>query len=224
MHKDCIVRGICHEFRIDLVLGKIGLSLSSFAFLAHTCPHVGVNSSGFADRILRMLGLGQFEIGKSLGEVRNNLGIQLITLGRAADEFHAKAIAGPGKARGDVIPIANPGECFSAELAKPFANRVKIGKCLTGVGAICETINDMAVGMICQGLNRGVSLGSSHNHIHHAAQHPGKILDTFPTAKPNVLPEQKAVAAQVCNAGFKADPRAERLFFEEQCEYSSRKE
>ncbi len=72
--------------------------------------------------------------------------------------------------------------------------------------------------------DRGVVFRADNDHVDHLAQHAGKVGNALAFAETSVLAEHDAAAAQVRDAGFKTDPRPQRLLLEQQGQRPAREQ
>ena len=118
--------------------------------------------------------------------------------------------------RATLLPSPTQASFEPGELAEVLAQRVQVGQRLAGMRLVGQPVDDRAVGVAGDFLDRGVLLRADDDHVDHFAQHAGEVGDALALAEADVVAEHDAAAAQVGDAGLEADPRPQRLLLEQQ--------
>ena len=117
----------------------------------------------------------------------------------------------------DIIPIADKRERFSLKVAVGvFEHRQDIADGLAGMRLVGETVDDRDNVMEGQFIDGCLRDRSADDEIAILGENSNEISDGFPFSPAGIAGQIDCGTAELCHAGFEADPCAQACFLEDQ--------
>ncbi len=117
---------------------------------------------------------------------------------------------------GDVVTIAHPGQLHPLAAAEFFLNGQKVGKDLTGMVQIGQTIDHRNRGVPCQFRDLIVGEGSDHDTVQIAGEQPSDIRHALPHPHAQVMViQEQGQPTHLKHPDLKGDPRPAGRFLKD---------
>ena len=222
MHEDRVLGRLRHHLGVDLEGAERLLPLVCIV-VAHRHPDIGHHAIGAARRLKRIL--AHLDVGALALRPIEQRGRRPERLRRSDPELEAEAGGGVHPGGGDIIGVADPGDCAAFDRPFQLLEGHHVGHHLAGMRPAGEPVDHRHGGVRGQLGQRLVRPGAQHDRVDIARQRPRGVGEGLAPAELHVLRiEHHRVAAELMHGDLERHPGAGRRLLEDHGEHGAGRE
>src|SRR5215203_6984796 len=173
VQEDGVFCGEGHYFLIDLVGGKLLLTLLGLGILSHTGPYVGVDDAGVRDGLVGVF--GEVRGGAQRSCQLDYLSFRTVSFGVGDGEFCAAQGAGYGEGVGHVVAVADVRDPYALDRTELLSHGHEVGDGLARVVGVRESVYYGDVGRAGELFQVSVVEGADHDGVDVAGEDAARV-------------------------------------------------